>query len=249
MKHQNKKTTFDTIVLGCGGIGSGALYWLSRRLGNDVLGIEQFPLFHHNGGSQDRSRVIRLYYHRSEYAQLTPHTYHAWKTVSDEAGVQVVTQTGGIMLADAQQPVPAAAVRRYAQSLTDASIPFDWLDGDELRYRFPQFTPQQESIAFYHEKTGIADPQRGNGCHVALARARGAVILDENPVRRIEPKDGGVLVESEQGTFSCRHLVIAAGAWTNPLLSHFGLQFPLRVTQEQVVYYATPHLKQFGVQI
>jgi len=43
------KRSFDTIVLGCGGIGAGALYWLSRRLGNDVLGIEQFPLFHHRG--------------------------------------------------------------------------------------------------------------------------------------------------------------------------------------------------------
>ena len=244
---QTNKTTFDTIVLGCGGIGAGALYWLSRRLGGDVLGIEQFSLFHHNGGSQDRSRIIRLQYHRSQYAQLTPHTYRAWETVSEEAGVDVVTQTGGIMLADVEQPVPVTAIRRYAQSLTDASIAFDWLDADELQYRFPQFKLSGDVVAFYQQNAGIADPQRGNGCHIALARARGAAILEKNPVHHLTQRDSEIIVESEQGTFRCRHLVITAGAWTNQLLKHFGVQFPLRVTQEQVTYYATPNLKKFSV--
>ena len=64
------KTDFAYIVLGCGGIGSAALYWLARRASADVLGIEQFKLFHHNGGSQDHSRIIRLAYHQEKYARL-----------------------------------------------------------------------------------------------------------------------------------------------------------------------------------
>lgn len=36
------KRSFDTIVLGCGGLGSAALYWLSTALGGEVLGPEQF---------------------------------------------------------------------------------------------------------------------------------------------------------------------------------------------------------------
>ena len=54
------RTEFDTIVIGLGGIGAAAAYWLSRRLGEDVLGLEQFQLFHVRGASQDYSRIIRL---------------------------------------------------------------------------------------------------------------------------------------------------------------------------------------------
>ncbi|CAG2206651.1 unnamed protein product [Mytilus edulis] len=49
---------FEYIVVGCGGVGSGTLYWLSKKAGIDVLGLEQFELGHHNGGSQDHSRIM-----------------------------------------------------------------------------------------------------------------------------------------------------------------------------------------------
>jgi len=40
------KNTFHTVVLGLGGIGSGALYWLSRRLGAHYeLAVEGTNLF------------------------------------------------------------------------------------------------------------------------------------------------------------------------------------------------------------
>src|SRR6266516_4249819 len=46
---KSMKTEFETIVIGCGGIGSGALYWLSREIGGEVLGLEQFAIGHSNG--------------------------------------------------------------------------------------------------------------------------------------------------------------------------------------------------------
>lgn len=66
------KKHYEAIVIGCGGLGSAALYWLSRELGSSVLGIEQFTLGHTRGASQDHSRIIRLAQHQSEYATLAP---------------------------------------------------------------------------------------------------------------------------------------------------------------------------------
>ena len=66
---------WDAIVVGLGGIGSGAAYWLSRRLGDRVLGLEQFELGHDSGASQDHSRIIRLSYHRPEYVRLAKRAY------------------------------------------------------------------------------------------------------------------------------------------------------------------------------
>ena len=34
--------TFDYAVIGCGVLGSSALYWLSRRAGERVIAFEQF---------------------------------------------------------------------------------------------------------------------------------------------------------------------------------------------------------------
>lgn len=72
------KTEFEHIVLGLGGIGSGAVYWLARRAGAEVLGLEQFELDHVRGGSQDHSRIIRHSYHTPQYVGLTKHAYAAW---------------------------------------------------------------------------------------------------------------------------------------------------------------------------
>ena len=61
------KRDYEYIVVGCGGIGSATAYWLARRAGTGVLGIEQFELGHHHGGSQDFSRIIRLTYFHEDY--------------------------------------------------------------------------------------------------------------------------------------------------------------------------------------
>src|SRR6476620_2251509 len=73
------RTRFEYIVLGLGGWGSAAAYWLSRRAGAGVLGLEQFELGHVRGESQDHSRIIRLSYHTPEYVELAKHAYRAWE--------------------------------------------------------------------------------------------------------------------------------------------------------------------------
>lgn len=240
------KTHYDYIVLGCGGIGSAALYWLARRAGAEVLGIEQFNLFHANGGSQDYSRIIRHYYHKDCYARLTPHTYAAWETVREESGVQVVTKTGGVVIAYEGSP-QQATVERYAESLHTINVAYEWLDNEELAYRFPQFRPERPVKVCYQKDTGIADPARGNAAHMALARGYGAAIRAECPVHKVQSTGDEIVVETGQGAFTCRRLVVAAGAWTNTVLAGVGFQIPLRVSQEQVTYFATPHLKAFAI--
>ena len=69
---------WDAIVVGLGAIGSGAAYWLSRSLGEGVLGLERFAMDHANGASADHSRIIRLSYHRPDYVRLARRAYATW---------------------------------------------------------------------------------------------------------------------------------------------------------------------------
>jgi glycine/D-amino acid oxidase-like deaminating enzyme len=67
-------STYEHIVLGAGGIGAAAAYWLARR-GGSVLALEQYRLGHDRGASEDHSRIIRHSYHTTEYTSLTRAAY------------------------------------------------------------------------------------------------------------------------------------------------------------------------------
>ncbi len=238
------RTHYPTIVLGCGGAGSAALYWLARRAGGEVLGIEQYPLFHGNGGSQDHSRIIRLAYHDARYVHLAPHAYEAWAVLADESGVNPVRLTGGVIIAGKEGPY-APVVEEYATAMDDAGVHYERLTADELRYRFPQFTPQEDIAVLYQARTGLVNPNYGTASHVALARLYGATILDKLAVLDVISGDGEVAVVTAEGTFTCANLVVTAGAWTAALTARMGAPLPITVTQEQVTYYATTHTREF----
>jgi sarcosine oxidase len=66
------------------------------------------------------------------------------------------------------------------------------------------------------------------------------------PVRALRPDGAGVAVETDEATYRADRVVVTSDAWTNRVLAATGLQLPLTVTQEQVTYYATPHLREFS---
>ncbi len=238
------KKDYEFIVIGCGGIGSAALYWLARHAGREVLGLERFHLGHDYGGSQDHSRIIRLSYHDPAYTALTPHTYTAWRVVEAESGVQLVFKTGGLQLGPGDES--GQVVEAYAAAMRATGIPFEQLTPAEAMARFPQWRLHETDRVLYQPDDGLVDPRKANAVHTTLARARGATILEQTPIQRLRLLADGVEVETPAGRFMGRRVVVAAGAWTNQVLQSLGVRLPLTVTEEQVTYFATPHLRDFA---
>jgi sarcosine oxidase len=244
MKH------YDAIIIGCGGLGSAALYWLSRELGSSVLGIERFGLGHERGASQDHSRIIRLAQHQSEYAALAPDAYDAFYEIERESGVRVLMKTGGLVIEDPEgrdpEKVGTRNVDGYVAAFQKFGFDYEILDPDELMYRWPQFHLGGTERAIYQDDTGIADARKSNAVHIALARARGAAVLENTPVRAVHPSGGGVEVITDGYTYHADRVVVAADMWTNEVLRETGVRIPLTITQEQVTYYATPNVWEFS---
>ncbi len=238
------KRNYEYIVVGCGGIGSAVAYWLSRQAGKDVLALEQFHLGHDRGSSEDHSRIIRLSYHAPEYTTLTPHTYETWSEIEDDSGTQLVFKSGGLDLEPVQDE--PKYVNQYAGAMRAAGIPHEELSAHEVMQRFPQFRLDDGVRAIYQADAGLVDAGRANATHVALARSRGAKILDNIPVRSIRVVGDGVEVATDGGTFSGRRLIVATGAWTNQVLRHVGVELPITCTQEQVTYFRAPDLDRFS---
>ena len=230
------KSGYEVIILGLGGIGSGAIYHLARR-GVDVLGIEQFEIGHIRGASQDHSRIIRLSYHTPEYVELAKQAYAAWADLEADAGEKLIVRTGGLDLFPPHGAIPMAD---YTGSMSTAGVRFETLGAADVMRRWPQFTLDPGIIALFQEESGIAPAAKCSAAHIRMARTYGASIVTNAPVTGLRSSGPDILVEAGGARYTCRNLVIAAGAWTNAALAHLRHRLPLEVTQEQVIYYASP---------
>ena len=235
-------TDVRAVVLGLGGIGSAAAYWLARSVGPDVVGIEQFPLGHARGGSEDHSRIIRMSYHTPGYVELAAHAYEAWEEVEVDSGEPLVLRTGGLDLAP---PDAAIGLDAYRESLTAVGVAHELVDAAEIMRRWPQWRLDDGVQAIYQDRSGIAMASRANDVHRRLARRHGATLIDDSPVLAVHDSDDEVVVETTAGRYRTETLVLAAGAWTNRLLDQLGLRYPLEVTLEQVVYVSTSDPRAF----
>ncbi|MCI0411615.1 N-methyl-L-tryptophan oxidase [bacterium] len=236
------KSEFEYIVAGLGGLGSAAAYWLSRRAGKDVLGLEQFPLGHPHGESQDHSRIIRLSYHTPFYVRLAKQAYQAWASLEQECCRKLIVKTGGL---DLWPPNSAIPMRDYTQSLLKENVDFEILNAAETMSRFPQFRLQEDIVGLYQAEGGIAPAALCNAEHQRLAQEHGATLLENTPIISISCVSEGYIVQTKQQTYTCRKLVVAGGPWSNRLLAHFGIELPLTVTQEQVNYFVSQKLDSF----
>jgi sarcosine oxidase len=229
------RTEYEYIVVGLGAIGSAAAYWLARRAGNEVLGLEQFELGHERGASQDHSRIIRLSYHSPTYVALAQRAYQTWAELEADAGEQLIVATGGL---DLWPPEAATAIEDYTRSLSACAVEFEVWDAEEVAARWPQFHLRPGTVGLWQEASGIVAAARCNSAHQRLAREQGAMLRANAVVTSLRSQGDEVEVTTKDGVFRSARLVVAADAWTNQVLAPLGARLPLRVTQEQVAYFS-----------
>lgn len=238
-------STYEHIVLGVGGIGSAAAYWLARRGLGSVLAIEQYRLGHDRGASEDHSRIIRHSYHTTEYTSLTRAAYDHVRELEDETGLPLLRVTGGLHLAP-DDAAGQAEIGSYARALAEQGHDCEVMDGTEVRARWPQWSVGAGILGLYQAESGILDIRRVNSAHISRARALGVRFLDQTPVTKVVPFAGHVEVHTGDEMFESGTLTICAGSWTESVVADLGLILPLTLTQEQVSYFAAPDLRAFA---
>lgn len=235
------------VVVGTGAIGSAAAFRLARRLGDEVLVLEQFRPGHTRGASEDHSRIIRHSYASTVYTRLTRAMFAAWAEVEEACGLRLVLPTGGLDLGDPAVPGSLEAIDGNDAAMTAEAIAFERLDADGLRARWPQWRVPDDVRVLFQPDAGILDVGLACGAHLALAQGHGARLHAETRVERLEvaADGGGVRVHTSRGSVEADEVVLAAGKWTNAVLGDLG-RLPLRYTREQVTYFATPRLRDFA---
>jgi sarcosine oxidase len=169
--------------------------------------------------------------------------YDAWAAVGGEAGTQLVTNTGGL---DLFPPLAAIDPVPYRRSLDEVGVSYDWIDGAEVRRRWPAFSRgtvvSDDVMAIYSPASGIVPARRATSALHDLATREGARLRPNIAVRELRPHAGEVDVVTDRGTVRCGSVVVCADAWTNRLLEPLGHRIELTVTREQVSYFSTAQL-------
>ncbi|MBK5331447.1 MAG: N-methyl-L-tryptophan oxidase [Ilumatobacteraceae bacterium] len=228
---------YDLAIIGLGGIGS-ATAWFAARSGQSVVGLERFDLGgHHHGASHDHSRIIRHSYHTPHYVRLTHLAYNAWREAEAESGETCVHITGGIDLF----PCGAAIdIETYRESMRSGDVAFDELTAADVMARWPAWQVAADTEVLYQANTGIVSPAMTVPLLQRLATDRGASLHGNANVTAIEPAGDDVAIRLADGTeLRAAQVVVAADAWTAPLVEPLGTTLPLTVTREQVTYYGT----------
>src|SRR5687768_7821613 len=126
---------YDAIVIGVGGMGSAATYFLAER-GLRVLGLEQFAIGHALGSSHGITRIIRLAYAEgSSYVPMLRRAYQLWRQIERTAKERLLYVTGGI---DAG-PENGSILPGSLASCKEHGLDHELLDARALHRRFPGF--------------------------------------------------------------------------------------------------------------
>lgn len=238
------KTSYRHIVIGAGVIGTAAALRLAERCGGDVLLLEQYRLGHDHGSSNDHSRIIRHAYHSPAYTRLTRSAYASWEDIEQRTGLELVIRTGGLDLFQGAQG--GDDLRNYRYSLDAAGIPYELLDTTAIRSRFPQWRIDDGVQGMYQADGGILNIRRAVAAQLALARELGATCADETRVGGIERDGPRIAVLTDRGTVEAASLTLATGSWAGELLPELGVPWRIRLTQEQVAYFAPARLRDFA---
>ncbi|KAJ6167115.1 hypothetical protein N7470_002562 [Penicillium chermesinum] len=225
---------FDVAVVGLGVLGSGAAYYAAKK-GAKVIGFEQFELGHVRGASHDTSRIVRTSNFAPEYVKLAKSAYEDWAELARVTGHEMLKTTGGVVFFHPDSPTPASA---FTQSLDSQNVPYELLDSQEVKRRWPQFDIPDNVQTVFTADSGIAHAAKTVGTLQSLARSHGAILKENTPVDRVTPQaGGGVVIQTPKSRFTAGKVILATDAWINKLLAPLSVHIPVSVMQEQVTYY------------
>ncbi|HYF86605.1 sarcosine oxidase subunit beta family protein [Azospirillum sp.] len=226
------KSEYDVVIVGAGGHGLGAAYYLAKEHGiTNVAVVEKGWL---GGGNTGRNTtIIRSNYLYDESARLYEHAMKLWEGLSQELNYNVMfSQRGVMMLAHTVHDVQS--FKRHIHSNRLNGIDNEWLTPEQAKDYCP---PLNIAANARYPVVGAALQRRGGTArhdavawgYARAASARGVDIVQNCPVTAIRrDADGRVTgVETARGFIKARKVAVSAAGNTSVVMDTAGVRLPL----------------------
>ncbi|ABI60980.1 sarcosine oxidase subunit beta family protein [Granulibacter bethesdensis] len=226
------KAAYDAVIIGGGGHGLGAAYYLAKEHGlRNIAVLEKGWI---GGGNTGRNTtIIRSNYLFDESAALYDHALKLWEGLTQELNYNVMfSQRGVLMLAHNVHDVQSFKRHVHANRLN--GVDNEWLTAEEAKEFCP---PLNISNNMRHPVLGAALQRRaGTARHDAVAwgyaraaDALGVDIIQNCEVTGIRRNASGAVeaVETTRGLIRTTKIGVSAAGHTSMVLGMAGVRLPL----------------------
>ncbi|WP_312074321.1 N-methyl-L-tryptophan oxidase [Atlantibacter sp.] len=205
---------YDLIIVGSGSVGAAAGYYATKA-GLKVLMTDAAHPPHKEGSHHGESRLIRHAYGEGEkYVPLVLRAQALWNELQTLSGEKIFTQSGVLNLGPAQSEFLSNA----EQSARQFSLPLEKLDAETLMARWPEITVPSDYIGLFEPDSGVLHSETAIAALIRLAEEAGCAQLFNCPVEAIHTDAQGVSIDTSEGTFHGRKLLVSAGTWVKRLI-------------------------------
>ncbi len=214
---------YDLIIIGSGSVGAAAGYY-ARQAGLNVLMIDAHQPPHQEGSHHGKTRLIRHAYGEGErYVPLLLRAQKLWDELAAASGETVFERTGVINLG----PADSEFLRNVASSAHKFQLNVEEMDAQGVMSRWPEIRVPDDYRAIFEPGSGILRSELAVETWIRLAREAGAAQLFNCRVTAIQHQPDGVTVETIDGEYHGKKLLVSAGTWVTRLLPDLPVQ-PVR---------------------
>jgi monomeric sarcosine oxidase len=221
----------DVVVIGGGAMGTAAGWAIARR-GHSVRVLEQFSHVNAMASHGGISRIFRHAYAEGEdYVPWALAADDAWHGLQERSGTSIIHRIGCLDMA-----APGYDHAALARGSADAyQLDYDWIDGAEVRKRFPIWNVPDDWEACYTPRAGYVEVGPAMRALAAEMEAAGGTLETDCRVSGWSADAEGVRVETAGDAYTADRLVVTGGAWNVHLLAALGL--PLEVRRKPVLWF------------
>ncbi len=226
------KAAYDAIIVGGGGHGLGAAYYLAKKYGiTNVAVLEKGWI---GGGNTGRNTtIIRSNYLYDESAHLYDHAVKLWNGLSQELNYNTMYSKRGVMML-AHNVHDIQSFKRHIHANRLNGVDNEWLTAQEAKAYCP---PLNIAADARYPVLGAALQRRGGTARhdtVAWGYARAAAALGVDIIQNCavtgirRGADGAIVgVETTRGYIASKRVGVSAAGNTSVVMQMAGLDFPL----------------------
>ena len=226
------KAAYDAIIVGGGGHGLGAAYYLAKEHGiGNVAVLEKGWI---GGGNTGRNTtIIRSNYLFNESAALYDHSVKLWEGLSQELDYNVMFSPRGVMML-AHTVHDIQVFKRHVHANRCNGVDNEWLEPEQAKAFCP---PLNISSDIRDPVLGAALQRRGGTArhdavawgYARAADALGVDIIENCEVTAIRRDAGGAVeaLETTRGVIRSHKVGVSAAGHTSVIMAMAGVRLPL----------------------
>lgn len=213
---------FDIIVIGGGPAGLAAAFQMGNRNASTLV-LEQFNFLNQSGSSAGVTRQYRIPYPDEYMVKLAVAAQPFWDELQDSTQLQLLSKVGTLWFGDPTVHSTEGNIGAAETSLTAAGVPFSKLTATDIQSEYP-FTNLPDNYVGLFQPDGASINLRATQEALISANQRNPnVTLQEQARVTAIAEVGDVFeVQTEQGIFVGKKLVVAPGPYVNSVIELLG---------------------------